>query len=189
MPSMNAELDLPQMDYNWPFQQILSPAEGQDSDPIEGGPPTQGTVIIPENDTRDRYVAPVQSNEAVVTELQTLRTQVQLLEQRVMAQPSERERNLEMVIGLLWGALVRSKSSEVQGDSHLRRLVTVFTRGVLNPIADPPTDTPQQTNPADCPLTSGPGFSAVEWEEFLGDSNSAGPSHAIFSDSGYRTDR
>lgn len=71
-----------------------------------------------------------QSEASIWNEMQILRQSIQLLEQRA-AHPSGRESDLEMVLGLVWQALVLSGSTETQPDSPLCRLVQRFAGNVF----------------------------------------------------------
>lgn len=64
-------------------------------------------------------------------ELQSLRQQVSLLEQRLF-QPSKREREIETVLGMVWKELATADSSQTQPNTHLWNLVSVLTPNVIS---------------------------------------------------------
>lgn len=121
----------------------------------------------------------------------TLRTGMRLLEQR-HSEPSEREQDLEMVLGNIWQALQRCKCPqtqvEIQPDTPLWKLVRRFCPNVLSnaPAVEPIL--PQQQN-----LLADWGFSdtiepaSLTWNSTSGmGSNRAGPAYPS-SDSGYNS--
>lgn len=75
-------------------------------------------------------------DETLFSDVQTLRQRVQLLEQR-LSQPTDREQDLEMVLGNVWQALVRAGSADAQPESPVWRLVRRFAGGVLSTAPRP----------------------------------------------------
>lgn len=115
-------------------------------------------------------------------EAQSLRERIHILEQRVF-QPTDREQDLEMVLGNVWQALVRSGSTDAQPDSPVWRLVARFASNVLSTTPGPRVTSSQQlcTRSAD---TSEP-LSTVDWTAWLNDADYREACKSLASDSGY----
>jgi hypothetical protein len=129
---------------------------------------------------------PVQVDQSILLELQELRQTIQRLEQRIN-QPNERESDLEMVLGMVWQALVRSRSSETRPEAPLFRLVRRFACNILN-TADsgqaPARASPERSAGLSNSTTT---ISSDDWMNLFDDSAVAGSSQANCSDSGYQT--
>jgi hypothetical protein len=128
----------------------------------------------------------VQIDGTFLSDLQLLRQRVQLLEQRI-SQPFERESDLEMVLGNVWQALVRSGSSDAQPESPVWRLVRRFARNVLSTTTE--STLPVQTNITGSggPVNSTNTLNSEDWMNLFDDVSMPGPTKSIRSDSGYQT--
>lgn len=103
--------------------------------------------------------------------IQSLRSRLEVLEQRITL-PTDREQDLEMVLGNVWQALVRCQSRDTEPDSPLWKLVARFARSVL---ANPEPTLPQPVVPDILFDVFGP--------ELYGHSDKGKDS--MFADSGY----
>lgn len=150
------------------------------TDPLQTTLQPPGLIHTSTDETRNAPRQPstsVQIDETFFTEVQTLRQRVQLLEQR-LSQPSEREQDLEMVLGNVWQALVRSRSADAQPESPVWRLVRRFAGSILSAVPRSSTETQLAAAPT--------APSSFQWQDLLGSclpSGSTG-SHAV-ADSGY----
>jgi hypothetical protein len=128
----------------------------------------------------------VQIDASFVSNLLSLRQRVQLLEQRI-TQPTERESDLEMVLGNVWQALVRSGSSDAQPESPVWRLVRRFARNVLSTTTEPTLPVQANVDASGGPANSTTTFYSEDWMNLFNDPNMPGPSKGLRSDSGYHT--
>jgi hypothetical protein len=181
-----------------PQQDLIGLGGNASSEPIDFFSTTQ--TREPEADTRqpDNAISPVvhpgetvssaqRTFDEVLNELRALPAQVQLLEQRIMAVPSERERNLEMVIGLLWEFCQRLEPRGSREGSHLRRLISQYAPDVLSPDSADQENPPQMAGPLDATLMDAPDFTWADFEEIINDTDCAGPSNAPRADSAYQS--
>ena len=121
-------------------------------------------------------------DRSFLSELQSLRRSVQLLEQRI-SQPTERESDLEMVLGNVWQALVRSGSRDAQPESPVRR----FARNVLSSETEPTLPVQANMDGSGGPANATSTFSSEDWVNLFNDPSMQGPSRDLRSDSGYHT--
>lgn len=139
-------------------------------------------IELPDNAAADT----VHVDRSFMNDMQAVRQRVQILEQR-MSQPTERESDLEMVLGNVWQALVRSGSADALPDSPIWRLVQRFARNILSttPASTLAVQTVANPHPnPSAPLTT---FSSDDWASLFDESAMPGPSRGIRSDSGYHT--
>jgi hypothetical protein len=116
-----------------------------------------------------------------LAQMQVLREKVSLLEQR-QSLPNEQEQELEMVLGIVWEALVRSKSTEAQPDTWLWKLVRRFAPKILR------TTPPAPLQPHNEPPANPPSFDWSDLGTFPFDFSMTNTSQAGRStDSGYRS--
>lgn len=171
-------MDIPGND-NLPNDTLTRPVN-ETTDPQQATSQLSATTHNPPGESQ---TAPAQSSTTIqidqtfFTEVQTLRQRVQLLEQR-LSQPTDREQDLEMVLGNVWQALVRTGSADAQPESPVWRLVRRFAGSILSTVPR----SSAETQPAAGPTAP----SSFQWQELLGPclpSGAAG-SRAV-ADSGY----
>ena len=136
--------------------------------------------------TNNVSIDPIQIDGSFSSDLQILRQRVQLLEQRI-SQPTERESDLEMVLGNVWQALVRSGSTDAQPESPVWRLVRRFARNVLSTATRSSLPVPDGPNKSDGAAISMSTMYSEDWTNLLNDPSMPAPSKGIRSDSGYQT--
>ena len=184
--ALYTQQDLVVSDDNVPSQRIdsFSPSQTRERADETRQPGEAMSLPAPGGETID---AAQRTIDEVLNELQALPAQVQLLEQRIVAIPSERERNLEMVIGLLWEFCQRLQPRETREGSYLRRLISQYAPSVLSPDSMGREEVPQMVDPLDATLMDAPDFTLADFEEILNDPNHAGPSNTQRSDSAYQS--
>lgn len=128
----------------------------------------------------------VQIDGSFMNDIQSLRQRVQLLEQR-FSQPTERESDLEMVLGNVWQALVRTGSSDAQPESPVWRLVRRFARNILSTTTEPAVVTQEHVGESRGPADLSTNLFSEDWMDMFNDPSMVGPSKGSHSDSGYRT--
>ena len=113
-------------------------------------------------------------------DVHTLRQQMYEQEQRISRQ-SERESDLEMVLGNVWQALVRSGSSDAQPDSPLWRLVARFAKNMLSTTSGSSSTSNQQ---AGSQLTEPPAsIETLDWSSWVNDWSFIEPHTDLHSES------
>ncbi|KAK4505478.1 hypothetical protein PRZ48_003441 [Zasmidium cellare] len=156
----------------------------QNIDPQQFGLPLPGPSVVEANGaSREPHDVPpppqpnIQIDENFFTEVQTLRERVVLLEQR-LSQPSDREQDLEMVLGNVWQALVRTRSADAQPESPVWRLVRRFAGSILSTVPRSSAES-QPTGTQTAP-------SSFQWQDLLGACGPPVPSGSrTGGDSGY----
>ena len=161
------------------FEYVLLPSDETFASAIEVAPTTETFAGMPSFDD-------FENAGASRSDVQALREQVRLIEQR-MARPNERERDLEMVVGLLWQALARSGSTDAQPDSPLSQLVRRFVPNVLSTAQAPTAALLPQANVPEYMIHGSADPPLVDWDSLAVDQGLPRSSNSQQSDSGYGT--
>lgn len=149
---------------------------------------TNDTLETPAESSNTASADAIQIGGPVLSDLQVLRERVQLLEQRI-SQPTGRESDLEMVLGIVWQALVRSGSEDGQPESPVWRLVQRHARNVLSTTTGPALPVQANLDALGGQGNSAATLNAEDWVSLINYPSIPVPSKGICSDSGYNTGR
>lgn len=182
-PVLERQLDTPAWDDHDSSEQIEEASSIENR--VHRAEPRPSEPAVALQGTNGGGLAALQrTNQELADDLRTIRAQVQLLEQRGLAEPSERGRDLEMVLGFVWQLRRRLEPVESHEGRRLRRLISQYAPNVLDPEATHQAEPLPPAEPNDYLLPTLRGDTS---EDLFNNPTMAGSVDTQPSDSGYHT--